>query len=569
MAVAQARAVAPRAGPSSAAGKLAFAPLGYAGLLLVSWAFFVLAVRETGPVAIEWPAALGLLSYLHWTYWVGLGVLLSTALLVYLDRTVESDLLFVAIVLTVGLYTLGLTVFLEPNARTPASYGNFVEVRVLEEEGRLDLAEPLAPSSYRNWPGSLFLLHTVTEVTGVRDYVQITRYLPLVWPLALVAIAQALGRTLGLQPRQRFLLSLLPLATTLGWHDYLSTFLGEIMFFLAATLMIDNRRGAATTILLIVLAFALVITHPVISMALLLCAVALALTRGTSANFVLLVLALVGAWHVYAAISFTDYFLNYFLGTMWRPLVAEQFQASSYETVGPISAARLASRYSGMAFFGLYAALGLWSLVWLVRHRRDGARAPLVGRALLMAAALSPIAVGIGLGAEGLARTLVLGGLWIVLAFVLTRPVRVVPAALVVALPVMLLFAQYSLEGIWPYVGSSSLRGADFVATRLERPPPSFFAYHGVHDLVTYYNPEYLPAPSVDSWSVTDLSLQGARASQLERVPYLLFNRQGHDTMRWVWGYDPFWSWRQTSGARTADLIYDNGRFEIYRNPID
>jgi len=52
-------------------------------------------------------------------------------------------------------------------------------------------------------------------------------------------------------------------------------------------------------------------------------------------------------------------------------------------------------------------------------------------------------------------------------------------------------------------------------------------------------------------------------------VPYLLFNRQGHDTMRWVWGYDPFWSWRQTSGARTADLIYDNGRFEVYRNPID
>ena len=221
MAVAQTRAVAPRAGPSSAAGTLAFAPLGYVGLLLVSWAFFVLAVRETGPVAIEWPAALGLLSYLHWTYWVGLGVLLSTALLVYLDRTVESDLLFVAIVLTVGLYTLGLTVFLEPNARTPASYGNFVEVRVLEEEGRLDLAEPLAPSSYRNWPGSLFLLHAVTEVTGVRDYVQITRYLPLVWPLALVAIAQALGRTLGLQPRQRFLLSLLPLATTLGWHDYM------------------------------------------------------------------------------------------------------------------------------------------------------------------------------------------------------------------------------------------------------------------------------------------------------------------------------------------------------------
>ncbi|HEU4759047.1 MAG TPA: hypothetical protein VFT91_03600 [Dehalococcoidia bacterium] len=569
MEIARARPIGSQARATAVDTTLALAPWGYVGLLLVSWALFVLAVRETGPVVIQWPALLGLLSYLHWTYWVGLGVLLGTALLVYLDRSLESNFLFVAIALSVGIYILGLTVFLEPNARTPASYGNFVEVRVLQHAGRLNFAEPLAASSYRNWPGSLFLLHAVMQVTGVNNYVDLTRFLPLAWPFILVAITQALGRTLRLAPRQTFLLSLLPLATTLGWHDYLSTFLGEILFLLAVTLLLDPDRGVATTFMLIILAFALVITHPVISLALLLTAVALMVTRGTSSTFPLLLLTLLGVWHVYAALSFTDYFLNDFLGTLWRPVVAGQFQSSSYETVGPVSEARLASRYAGAAFFSLYALLALWGAVWFVRHRREGAQAQMVGKVLLMAAALAPIAISVGLGAEGLARTLVLGAPLIVLALALTRPSKALAGLLLVGLPVLLLFAQYSLEGIWPYVGTSSLRGSDFFATRVERPPPSFFAYHGVHDLVTYYNPAYLPALSVDSWSVTDLGLRNARQSQLEHVSYLLFNQQGHDTMRWVWGFDPFWSWRQTSGAQRADLIYDNGPFEIYRNAGD
>jgi hypothetical protein len=538
----------------------------YMGLLIVSGAFFVISMWRTGPVVIEWPASFGLLSYLHWSYWVALGILLLTALFAYLDRAVQSNLLFITITLTLGLYILGLTVFLEPNARTPASYGNFTEVNVIETTGRLDLGEPLAPSSYRNWPGTLYFLAAAMDVTGLEDYTELTRYLPLIWPVFLTFITQAIGRRLGLEPKQRFLLSFLALATTLGWHDYPATFAGLGLYFLAAMLLLDQRRTVPSTIALIIAALGVVIIHPIMTLALLLTAIGVFLTRGATNTFLILIIALVGAWNLYAALSFTDYFINNFLATFWRPMVAAQFQASSYETVGPTSAARLASRYSQIAFFGIYALLILRHVVWLLRHGRTDPNGALALRILAIPIVLGPIAVGMGLGAEGFARTLVLGAVWILVVLVLTRPPPVIPATLMLALPVILLFAQYSLEGAWPYVSTSSLRGTEFLATRVEKAPADFFAYHGVHDLASYYNPEFLSVGSMDSWSVTDPALRRADPSQLDDAPYVLFNQQGHDTMLWLWGHDPFWPWQYTDQGEQADRIYDSNRFEIYRN---
>jgi hypothetical protein len=570
MAVARLPAAAPALGVSGLVEGLTPAlHARYVGLLIVSWAFFVLSIWQTGPVVIEWPASLGLLSYLHWSYWLALGVLLLTALLAYLDRAVQSNLLFITITLTLGVYLLGLTVFLEPNARTPASYGNFSEVSVIQTTGRLDLGEPLSPSSYRNWPGTLYLLAGAMDITGIEDYIQFTKYLPLLWPFFLVFITQGIGCRLGLLPKQRFLVSFLSLSTTLGWHDYPATFLGMGLYFLAVMLLLERPRTVPTTIMLIIVALGLVIIHPIMTLALLLTAIGLFLARGVTNTFLLLLIALVGAWNLYAALSFTDYFINNFLETFWRPMVGAQFQASSYETVGPTSAARLASRYSQIAFFAIYALLILRHVVWLLRRGRTDPNGALALQILVIPIVLGPIAVGIGLGGEGFARTLVLGSVWIIVVLVLTRPARVIPAALMLVLPVGLLFAQYSLEGAWPYVSTSSLRGTEFLATRVETAPANFFAYHGVHDLASYYNPEYLSVSSMDSWSVTDPARHRADASQLDGAPYALFNRQGHDTMLWLWGYDPFWQWRYSDAGAQADLIYDSNRFEIYKNGSD
>jgi len=550
----------------------------YVILIFLSWGLFALNLAETGHVVIEWPAPLGLVSYLHWTYWVALALLILASVGAFLDASEWSRALFVTLVLTFGIYVVGLGALVEGNARDADSYGSFAFVRdllrvghITSEDGQLPATSLDSPrsnpaGSYGSWPGAHYILTTLLLTTGLTEPAQIFKYSSIAWPFYLTAITQAIGSRLGLSVKETFILSVLPVVSSLGWDAYPASFVGHILYFLCILIAL-KKASDSDQVLLPVLAAGVIISHSVSGAALFLSTLGLWLLGGLSWTPVASVVVLGLVWYASFAQGFVAGFMTD-LEKFWFRIFRPYFQASTYATVGPTPFGRLTSRYSQLAFYAIYALLGLRHLITMLSSRA-GTHASRLPRAVFGALVmLCPLVLILPLG-EGVPRVIVLGAIWATLFWISTGLRPIIAAACLVLFSILLPLARYTGEETWSYVATSRLAGAEFFASVIEvpTPPNTVFLPHGVHQLIEYYNPRFyalLPEEPVTYMAPSALGFDLSRLSS-PNVLYVALDGQGHDALLWSFGSDPFENWPEAR-ARSVNEVYDNGRFQIYEN---
>jgi hypothetical protein len=126
--------------------------------------------------------------------------------------------------------------------------------------------------------------------------------------------------------------------------------------------------------------------------------------------------------------------------------------------------------------------------------------------------------------------------------------------------------ANYSGEASWPQVLTTELKGTQFFALKVKPEERYFYGVGGT--LVLYHNPNLTVAFS----PVVPPLAQGpgkADISVLNDLHYVIISRQGSDSPIFAWGEDPYAAWPQTEAGKRADLIYNNGYFQIYENRFD
>lgn len=531
----------------------------YLILVFVSLSLLFYSAWQVRPVIVEVEAPLGLASYFAPGYWVGLALLVITSIFAFLDRELKKDAIFIVILVALGLFLQGITVFVYENAVDPTAYYPNAWVYNLLATHHLDVAEPLRMISYYTWPAMHFISASLLEVTGL-DLIPIMKYAPLLWVLCLVLITYGIGKRFKLEPNRCFLVSFLAISSWLISYAgfYYTRFPAMLLFLLLFMLLLTPRRTVAESLVVMLMFAALVLTHGLTAIVVLPAVILLSFYR-RDYRFVALFIVIFGAWHIYEASLALEAGIQAFAIPLRS--IFEAALMGGYQ--GAASTARYATRYSQLSYLALYVVLMIGSVILLLRGRITGQRREQV-------IALFCWSIGVALivfwgHGEAVLRTYIY---------------LLVPAVCIIALsfssrklliPLMCLFvalsplANYGAQANWGQVLTTELKGTKFFALEV-KPQESYFYGYGEQlilyndtNLVTVplYSPLWLfrPPGEVD-------------VSTLNELHYVIISKQGTDLQMFLWWEAAYDAWPRTEVGRMADLIYNNGYFQIYVNHL-
>ena len=141
--------------------------------------------------------------------------------------------------------------------------------------------------------------------------------------------------------------------------------------------------------------------------------------------------------------------------------------------------------------------------------------------------------------------------------------------ALTVSFVGLSLFANYAAYVSWGQVLTTELKGTEFFA--LEVKPQVklqdryYYAYAA--QLVAYHDPGLVNLPYDYPYRFVKRTGE-VDISALNRLHYVIISKQGTDSTIFAWGQDPFAAWPQTEVGKRANLLYNNGYFQIYENRL-
>lgn len=531
----------------------------YLILVFVSLILLFYSAWQVKPVIVEAEAPLGLASYLAPSYWIGLALLVVTSTFAFLDRRLKKDAIFITILVALGLFLLGITVFVYENAVDPTAYAPNAWVYNLLATGHLDIADPFGLATYYTWPAMHFISASLIEVTGL-DLIPFMKYSPLLWSLYLPFITYGIGKRLELEPNRCFLMSFLTispwLVTFAGY--YYARLPATVMFLLIFMLLLNPRRTSAEAVAVILMFTALVITHGLTSLSVIPGLTLVAIYR-RDYGFLALFTVILGAWVMYEASPALEAGIQGFT-TLLRNIF-EAAWMGGYQ--GTASTARFVTRYSEVSYIALYAALMIGSIILLVRRRIAGARRREVITLFCWAIGVA-LLVFWGHG-ELLFRTYLYS---------------LVPAACIIALsysgrklliPLMWIFvtlsplANYGAQADWGQVLTTELKGTEFFALEV-KPRESYF--YGYGEQLIIYNDTNLVTGPLYGFPVVSVSPDEVDLSALDRSRYVLMSKLATERQMFLWLETPYDAWPQTEVGRMADLIYNNGYFQIYVNRV-
>jgi hypothetical protein len=535
-------------------------PQLYILLLITSWAFFLYGMRVTGYVVLEWPAPLGLISYLPWSYWVAFGLLTITSILAFLDKNFNSQLFYLTVLVTLGIYIIGVAVFLEPNSRLPQSYYVPAGARLIMENGRIPDPAQYDIQAYLYWPGLHFVTISILYITGLSDHIEFARYVPLIWPIFFMLALQGIGNRLGMSNKERFILCFLVLSSRFGYIEYQPSSIAPILFLMFIIPIIKSERNIADSLIAILLLIGVIITHSVTSIALILGIVILSIWRKDYLIASLSIILLV-AWYLYiAGGAFTqaiEIVRNSFLSGAFLLL-----NTQGYQTVGPTPVGRLFVRYGYFLFAFLYLLILVRSVIWILRHKSEKVIRQKAGLflALILGLAFLPLVSQ----QETVQRAFFFAMPLIGCIFLLTKPSWKFLITVMTIFLMIIPFVRYSQEGIYSYVYSTELKSSAFVAEKI-MPEKDIWMYHHP-ELLSYYLPGqkfigvadwrwWAPMPTTD---IPTYALSGLR--------WVVMSKPGSDVLMWNFGGDNFKFWPETEDAINDNMIYNNGSEQIYDN---
>lgn len=537
----------------------------YLSLIFISLFLLFFSIWQVKPVIVSHYSSVGLVSYFTPAYWAGLALILVTSIFAGFDGELKKDAVFIALLLSLDLFLIGVGAFIEENAREPSTYYPFSEVKNLLTAHHIDLNLPLSAASmapYQSWPAYHFISAAILTITGLDINEAATgflMYMPLFFIVCFVFTTYAIGKRLDLTPNRCFLVSFLALSSLIvEMNNYAPRSLAMGLYLLLFMLLLTPRRTAAEVIIAVLLFSVLVLTHGFTSLTVFPALILLSIYRKET-RFIALFIVIFGAWYLYQASGAIEVGLRSIAKPM--QMILFHLQTEQYQVAA--STARLACRYSMLSYVALYVVLVSGSAILLLARRITGQRRKQVISLFCWAIGVSLLLLG--------------GGGEVTLRLYLFN---VVPASCIVVLsfsrrrmliPLMCLFvglnpfANYSLEAAWGQVLTTELKGTEFLALKVK--PVERYFYAGPGQLTLYSDPNLVVQHS--AWlPLHSLGPKKQEIRVLNSLKHVILGKMGNDSILAAWQEDPFAAWPQGESGGRADLIYNNGYFQIYENHL-
>ena len=536
----------------------------YLVLAFVSLILFFYNIWQIWPVIVEPLDLLGLASHLTPAYWVGLALILLCSILAFLDREYRSDALFIFLLVVLGLFLFGVSVFSQEYPRDVGAYYPSAEVKNLIVSQHVDVGAPMP--SYNSWPALQIITASILEITGI-DHLEWLRYFPLFWVFSFILIIYSIGKRLKLPPNSQFLLAFLALASWWPmWSGFSPQAIALLLYLMGFMLLIVPRNTLAESVLVILIFGGLLITHSIAALAMLLSLVALSLYRRQT-KFIGLFFILFASWYMFQAVAMFEQSVT----SWWSAPLRQIFQMTQQigEIGGVATSQRIILRYSQLAYLGLYgvAVIAAFALSWRSKVGREESRLIIscifwIGGILGLAVAVPSAAA---LTTDMLSRLYLYGVIAAACIVLLGLRYRKPLVILMVLLVALHLPAHYGAEVAWGQVLPTEFKGDEFFALRVRPQEPYFYNDGDVQKLIYFHDPELSTLHHFSrQWDFPDPNK--VEATVLSKARYLVIGKQGSDRAIWGSGHDPMTEWLKTEAGEELALIYNNGNFQIYEN---
>ncbi|MDO9333404.1 MAG: hypothetical protein Q7T57_02640 [Dehalococcoidales bacterium] len=535
--------------------------------LIMAFASLILlfhCIGQIKPVIVEPTDLFGLASQLTLSYWVGLCVILLCSIFAFLDREHRSDALFIFLLVVIGLFLFGIAIFSE---ECPRDYGNYypsAEALNVIQSHHVNVSEIIP--MYNSWPATQLMGASVLEVTGI-DLYEFIRYFPLFWVFCFICITYSIGKRLKLPSNLPFLLSLFILSSYwLMWYRYDPPSIAVLLYLLCFMLLIRLGNTTAELILVILTFSGLIITHSITSLAILLPLVSLSIYR-KQLKLIPLFIILFLSWYMFLAMGMFEKGVSDWWSAPWRQMF---LMTQQVEKIGAIATPqRMISRYSMLAYLGLYGVAVIAALVFLRINKVKLAENKYIMPCIFWAGGVIGLSIAVPSG--GAFTTDVLHRIYlyglipaacIILLGLRNRKLLVTLAILFIALH---LPAHYGPEAAYGQVPTTELRGAEFFALRVKPKEPYFYNGSDITKLVYYYDPKLVSIP-LYSPEQSFISPNKVDTEIMKKVTYILNGKLGTNRMIWAYGHDPLEEWLNTEAGAEFAPIYDNVDYQIYIN---
>lgn len=540
----------------------------YLTLAFASLIFLFLGIWQVKPVVVDVHAPLGLASYLTPLYWVGLAIIVLDSILVFLDKEVRRDAVFLTILIVVGLFVFGTEVFIYANPLDPSVYHPTSEVQLLLTEHHIDIGATPASflPNYHTWPSIHFISASILEISGIEIWAML-KYFPLFWMLFFVLATYAICKRFSLTPNQCFLVSFLAISSWLVplAGGYKANSLAMILYLSLLLLLIVPRRTPAEVIAATVLFCALVFTHGFATLPVLAALIALAIYRRET-RLITLFIVIFFSWYVYRA----SIAMAWGTRSFWTIPFKEIFlitQAERYQL--PSVTARAVNRYSELGYLATYCLLIAGSFILLLRQKITGQHRKQVITAFFWLIGVASVIV-LNYGGEGSYRLylfcLVPAACIIAMSFSSKKLIIAVICLLIALSPL----ANHAVDAAYRQVRTTELKGSEFFALNIK--PWHSYYYGGDPALVNHYQPAYYQGVAffAPSWMPARTPDQVDLSFMDTHCQYVIISSDGTDHVVFGWGVDPYASWPEKSEVgKRADLLYNNGYFQVYWNSFE
>jgi len=516
-------------------------------------------VSQIAYVICEPSDLFGLASHLTPAYWIGLVLLVLCSIFVFLDKEVKSDAFNLFILLSLGLFLFGIATLVQENIRHPTVYTNLADVRTLLARGHIDIAGPHALSYYRTWPGAHFLHASTLQVTGL-DFKDWLRFAPFIWVIAFTLLTYAIGKHLALPRNSCFLLSFLALSSYWMFQSDLTQQGIAVLLLLPCFVLLatpDPRQMAAVKILAVLCFAALVMTHGLTSLGLLLAVVVFSIYRkgrGETVPLALLFSVIWLAWYAYQATTALSLGVKRWLSAPWDYIFRMGTNVEGLYAPTHTGASALITQYSQLAYIFIFGILAIAAVVYLFRGRIEPEKRPWLIVLIVWVAGLA-ISGLIYPNREMYTRLYILGLVPVLGIILLAFSNRKLLVPLILLCTLLFLPARYGLEGAYGQTFSSELAGTKFFVQHSVQMEPWFFYRAGDQGVLPFYNPEVKIWPT--RWFAADMPIEA-----LDEASYVLAS--GHGGLR----YEVIDRWMQSVRGERASLVYVNNDFIIYESRL-
>lgn len=521
----------------------------YSFVSLISIILFLNSIWEIKWVVVDVTDFLGLASHLTLSYWLGLILITSVSVSVYLDKTTKSKPLLILILLVVGLYLFGLGVLAEQNARFSVSYYPAAEVKTILATSHIDTISKYPLISYRCWPAFHIISAYLLYMTGL-ELSAIVKYMPFFWYICAIFLLFTIGKYFDFSLNNRFLICYLFLSSFwLPQYYYSPQSFAIIAYLLLFLFLMSFDENARNKIIILLTFLTLVTTHLITSVIIIISSLIRAIYKRNYKLIFLLLIAFI-AWYIFLAPLMFKMGLLEFKNQAFDISFLSVAETSKFTGTSEIQKTIINFR---LAYLAIYLVYGLIALAYYIKYIcKEKKQKFFEYCSFWLVGAISLLSLNYGF--EQFERVYMFSLVPII--YIIIRSIKDHKFLVILMILVMILHipAHYGSES-FDQILTTELEGSKFFALKVQ--PHELFCYNGV-PLVWYFSPEIVTIPfkRFRLWSSNEME-------ELGNVRYIIDSKRSYNLLMYYYDFYPVNNYVNNANY---SLIYDNKLYKIYRN---